>query len=809
MAQRANKFARRQAAAEHESAEKTPLRADDAGDDEPLEISLDLAPLVAPYKRRGRLSLRVERIPFQGRLSKGRNNGDRSWSLAPDELNDVFYLPPKGVTGPHTLAVRIVSLDGGDGATLALLDYPVLSAKHSSSADARDQAKSDNAELRRLREELAELQASLDLSEAELAEARLEAEQLRLQEGFNDKKLTEARAAWDIELKERLAEASARAASELENCRRRWAAEQTSGQAPTEAQIEQRLATERARWRGEAQASLAAAEGKWKTEEAARRAALDADWQKRLEQARAEAAAARSDESELRRLRDELATFKIALVARESELAEAHSAHEAARARWRQESDAAAVEIEARCKAGAERELSAVQAIWREKAAQDVAHSEEQLKRSETALAETRAERDDLRAQLTSLHAKSAEAGGLRGELTAAQAALLVRDDELAQAKSALEQRERELANARWVSEEANRRVEAHKGFDAELRAVREQLAAAQSALAAREMELLDERSAAQQARRRIQQDIEAALAKAKTVWKTDEAARIEAAEAKGREGSAQALSDLTARVQVSETALAEARNQIQSMRRQGDDIELRHLKEQVAALQVALGNREREVEDLRFAYDRAHERLGTLGAVVIDRPREDWRAEEAEAMEQARRAQKTRKLVRDLAVASGVAAALMLVFVWVQPMFSEQIMPQIAPLTAEIEPWLQKVGLPVGTAQQMPVQAASRPPAELARSVVAVHAANVRSGPSKANPVLATLPRDRDVMVLERRGNWVLARFDGADGKSLQGWVFSSVLKEAPSAGSNAASGASSPLPAKAVASKAAPRAH
>lgn len=799
MAQRANKFARRQAA-EPAQAEQAQTHSS-AAEDSPAEIPLDLAPLIAPYRRRGRLSLRVERIPFQGRLSKGRNNGDRSWSLAPDELDEVFYLPPKGMTEPHALAIRIVSLDGGDGATLALVDYPVLSPKESPVGETRATAKSDPAELRRLRDELSELQSALDLRDAELAEARMEAEQLRSQEGFNDRKVVEARAAWDVELKERLAEAARQAASDLENSRRLWAAERTTGQSSSEAQLQERLAAERARWQEEAQTRLAASESKWKDEEAARRNALEAEWQKRLGQARADAAAARVDDTELRRLRDDLAQTRIALIARESELAEAQSAHEAARLRWLRESDDAAARIEARCKADAQGELSAVQAISREKAAQDLARSEERLKQTETTLTEIRAERDASHAESARLRAESSEAGGVRGELVAAQAALAARDEELSEVKSTLEQREHELATARWASEEANKRVEAHKTFDAELRTAREHLAAAQAALAIRESELLEERSAANQVRRRAQQDIEAALAKAKSVWKGDEAARIAAAETKGREENAQALADLTAHFNQSEAALTDARAQLEARRSKGEDREVLRLRDELAAMQVAMAERERDATEARFAVEQASHRY-EAPIVTIDKP-QDWRAEEAQAEARERRVQFARRLIRDVALAGAVAGLLVIAYVKFGTTVSDQVWPRIEPLTTGMEPILRQVGLSSGSPQIAPRTA---PAAPVTHSLIGVRAANVRSGPSTANSVVATLSRDREVVVMERRGDWVLARFDGADGKNQQGWVFGSFLKDGPPGGSNAA--AASSLPAKSVPPKTARRA-
>src|SRR6266550_2096996 len=90
----------------------------------PRAIAVKLGPLLSPYKKQGRLSVRIERLPQLARLSAGRNNGDNSWSLTLDELEDLTYTPPPGMVEAHNLAVRIIGLDGG-GSTLAVLDFPV------------------------------------------------------------------------------------------------------------------------------------------------------------------------------------------------------------------------------------------------------------------------------------------------------------------------------------------------------------------------------------------------------------------------------------------------------------------------------------------------------------------------------------------------------------------------------------------------------------------------------------------------------------------------------------------------------------
>ncbi len=92
-------------------------------------IPLDLEPLLAPHLHHARLSIRVERLPPRARLSKGHNNGDCTFSLKPEELDDLYYVPPDGTDNPHAdLAVRIVKLDDDYATTLELIDLDVPSA---------------------------------------------------------------------------------------------------------------------------------------------------------------------------------------------------------------------------------------------------------------------------------------------------------------------------------------------------------------------------------------------------------------------------------------------------------------------------------------------------------------------------------------------------------------------------------------------------------------------------------------------------------------------------------------------------------
>src|SRR5258708_39229498 len=96
----------------------------------PERVPLDLAQLLSPYRKHGRLSVRIERLPHRARLSRGHNNGDRSWSLATDELDGLEYVSEADTREVPTIAIRIVNVDSdsGTGTTLAGLDFRVTQA---------------------------------------------------------------------------------------------------------------------------------------------------------------------------------------------------------------------------------------------------------------------------------------------------------------------------------------------------------------------------------------------------------------------------------------------------------------------------------------------------------------------------------------------------------------------------------------------------------------------------------------------------------------------------------------------------------
>jgi hypothetical protein len=814
-------------------------------------IPLALTPLLSPHRKHGRLCLRVEKLPQLARLSAGRNNGDSSWSLAIDELEDLAYLPPEGMEEAHTLAIRIISLEGGS--TLEVVDFPVQGsaapgARHQKTAAQDVPAGAQaGAELRLLRDELASATAALAAQEAELAEARQKTSEA---ESFREKleaELAQARAAGRAELDERLAAAAAQAISTLGQNRQAWQQESDAG--------------------------LAQAKAAWKAAEAAHLAAAEAQWQetsaKALAAARAEAETAQrhGETTELQRLRKELAAMQAALADRETRLSQAASAAEEARRLWQQQSTTALGEAKAAWKAEeaarlaaetAQRqakeselrrlreELAAMQAMLVDRetrlsqadsaAEQARERRQQEQQESATALAQAKAawkaeETARAEAETAKRQAKEIELRRLREELAAMQAALADRETSLSRAGlAAAEARQRwqqdldaalAEAKATWKTEEAARLeplVAQPQGSNAEL-SLRKEVAKLQAALADRETRLSRAESAAGEARERLRQELETALAQAKTAWKSEEAARAQTESAQrqskdselerlrqelaamqaalaerdskttqlalaagqGRGHSQQELaaalekakaawkSEEAARLAAAEAqwqeksakALAAARAEGGTAQRQGKDTELRRLREELAATKAALADREMRLSRADSSAEPLRQPR-TPSTIVLKTNRIGY---VEEALKPTAEKPASRHYGRDIAVAAALAASAIVFY------------PRIAAFVPGMGTMFSNAPAPVAADAPAPAPAAKQ------NMAVVNHAANVRAGPSSTAEIVSTLQRGLKVASLEQRGNWTLVEFAADNGKSesRQGWVYSSFVEAAP----------------------------
>ncbi|MCE9522958.1 MAG: hypothetical protein K8S25_11080, partial [Alphaproteobacteria bacterium] len=242
-------------------------------------VAVDFAPLIAPFKKQGRLTLRVERLAPKARFSKGsRNNDGASWSLASDELDDLTYQLAEGYDGDHTLAVRVISLVNGN--TLAVLDYAVspnslAGALEVSATEPRPPARDDgSSDL--LRAELAQIKSELGTRDLELAQLRQEIALAVVSAPTRDidAELAGVREAAKTEVEQRLAAAAAQNALHLQQHREAWAGEHATRVADMNAQMQAQLADARDAGARDARGTFAAAEAKWKSETDARLSSL-------------------------------------------------------------------------------------------------------------------------------------------------------------------------------------------------------------------------------------------------------------------------------------------------------------------------------------------------------------------------------------------------------------------------------------------------------------------------------------------------------------------------------------------------------
>jgi SH3 domain-containing protein len=675
-------------------------------------FALDLAAVLAPYGRQGRLAVRVERMRDGARLSKGRNNGDNTWSLAPEELEGVLYLPPDDRVHADRLALRIIELNEEGGTTLAVVEFPLAPTDAVAPPEQTVAESADTAELDRLRRELA---AATELSAAratELAELRRAAELAtkeaagRTIESELTSALETARAAWDAELQQRLGEAAAaletsRALAQAEHAdalaqtaaRGRAALEQARAEAKAEREVALQAA------RAEHEAALAAAEGAWR-----------ADAEARLAEA-------------------------------EQRGTQAEQALAAAEARWRAEADARLVEAEQR-QAQAEQALAAVTA---------------RLERTERALNEVQAEAD----------LEDGEVRRLRDALAALTGSHEAAKGELAHWRQRAELASEESAKKRDPAEIETALTTARAAWEAELtRRLEETAAAADAHLAASraawQAEEAERRVAAEA---RLEERIEERLAAAREEGRQAAAPATGAAPDTPAVAEAQAARELAAlakRLERSEAALAQARTHAQR-----DEAELARLRQGVADLSARLDEREADLVRAQSALAEA-QRGRDAG---IDAQRQQLQRVLAPAPTAVPRRSPLRRLVPAGAVA--VAAALVAVYLSTGKTLVSEWWPQLVSVAIGDEPAPM-----TGTSSES--SAPTSPAVASRRGVVGATGANLRAGPSTSSAVIAALPRDAEVTLVERHGSWMQVRTASRDGtRQQEGWVYAPSLKE------------------------------
>src|SRR5438132_3141658 len=604
-------------------------------------VPLELGGLLAPYGRDRRVALRVERMPSRSRLSRGRNNGDGSWSLARDELDELFYFPPRGSNDTPTLVVRIIGLDSDNGATLAVVD--AIPGEEPDDDEATLSAAHHEAELKKLRAELTKAKASLRATQSDL---------------------TAARKTFEAELDERIADAqaevAAEAAAELEKLRGKWQAEAKDRLAKHEERAEQRLTQARESWRREIGAEIAKAAEGWKSGENARFAAAETEWREQSACALAEektahaktqatlaaarkAAAAPAHDPKARELRDEVERLQVSLAVHESKLAEAETAAADARENTAREKELAARErkefalkvqqIEAKlAEAKASRERSDTAETKRLRA--DLAAAEAKLSEqnrkfadAQAGAAEARKRADELQSALKKAEAewKAAEISRLSAskaewEKTSRLAA------ERATAALAEKLRKTELAlqEARAQTKHAG-----DKRDTGETRRLAEEIKSLKATLDKRELQLAEAVAEAKQLRRSIGLEADVVLAEAKKEWEAAEAAHFAEAKAEWERHSSRVFKKAQIRLEAAEAALAEARAEASTTRDRRDSAEFKRLRAEFAAASAKLADCEAHLAEAQLAAGRARERTREEVEAAVAKAEEAWKANE------------------------------------------------------------------------------------------------------------------------------------------------------------------------------------
>jgi hypothetical protein len=742
----------------------------------PVAIPLDLGPLISSYRTQPGLTLRIEELPPLGRLSAGQNNGDNSWSLGLDELEGLSYFPPQGFDKQHTLKLRLIAKAKRGASPIALIDLYIMGDEEPANAEPAGRKEPLPPEpgflkkILSLRSALARQDAAMprgvdqDLTDSDDALAGREAERPQFASINGDLLIrrgeAQTSAGWpqsasittdllarkgeaqpwsspgtqEAEIAAAKQAAAYEAAVKLKAAEARWQDNATRSVAALTARCraaETALASARAaqhshseaelaglhdqleRLRRHQEVDIAAAKEAAAREAAAKLKAAEAQWQDK---------AARSVALLTARCRAAEEALASARAAAEAELAALEDQLE--RLRRHQEVDIAAAKQAAALEAAAK--LKAAEVQWQDKAAKSVAELTARCRAAEEATARA-AERPE------------AERTALQDQLER-----LRRNNEAEIAAAKLEAAEKlKAAEAQWRDQAASSVVE----LTARCRAAEETLASARAAAQRPEVEL----AALQDQLERLRRNNEAEIAAAKL----DAAEKLKAAEAQWRDQAANSMAELTARCRAAEETVASARA-ADTDKAETDHAYVRRLNRDITALQSSLVEREADLAQARARLEEL--RLG----IPTPSPASAWHPlsnrPDDSATEQA---QDSGHLWRDALIV--FFAVMGAVLFW-----------------PRVEAALMTAGLLEAPAQPRAVIAAAPtppPPKPEHPKAIVARAVNMRAEPTTGAAVVSSLKSGMPVAILGHNGNWDQVEISGADGKTLQGWVYGSFL--------------------------------
>jgi hypothetical protein len=793
MAQRATSFSKKPEVEEQPRPLSEPPR--------PLPpVALDLAPLIAPFKSRGRITLRIERVPQRARLSAGRNNGDSSWSLGTDEIEGLEYQAPDGDTTARVLTLRILSVEGGvPVASIGVVDLPV-------GVEAAASVRQKVEALDKLEGELSRVRSVLSAQETRLANAPPKPTEDTAQ--AIKRALADARQQWEKEFETRLVEASTHAKEDLARAETRLRAEHDERIAELVAQAEGDIADVRESWRREAQSALA-----WKAAEEKRVAELEVQWREQLvarsaaEAEAAERATSEKVEVELRGLRHALSDVRTKLAERDAQIAQLKIEVRKEGERLEQEKAAALADADEAYRTAEASRVAELQQSLRDEVAREAAELRARVERAEAQLLDARMDSSSRvgRAEAEAAAARdSAEQrlAALTTQFAALNKALASRDRELSESRATADAQrrdaERTLADALERAETAFREDEAARlaaaktewrkelsraeaGIEAERDAARtrhadetaslqKELASVRVSLATREAELVDVRADAERSRQELEQKALYDLRQAEKAWKSEEAARLAEAKNRWRSQSSQELEQATRRYQEAETALAQQRSKLLALQQQGvdSDFDPDHLHREVALLQAALAACEKELAQLRGSPTEGYTDLPPTGqAFAGSQAVRDGAGRKQEEPE----VRPGRGLLREAIVMAAVVAVIIFTTPYWITLLPVEWQVEIAATTG-----LVSIVPPPKPALPKPAPLPPPPPVEHA---TVTHTVNMRADADVSSAVVASATRGDEVIVLAHQDKWARIRLEQNSNKPIEGWIHAVNLKE------------------------------
>lgn len=714
-------------------------------------IPLDIEPLLTPYLQQGQLSVRVERLPPRSRLSKGRNNGDATFSLKPDDLKDLVFFPAEDANGSAvTLAVRVVKLESDYATTLAVIDLPVVLGTEAKipapsapglpapAEETVDDTPSEPAKLtaeavtnkRRAfgpvspndPVEFLKLQRAFDVLSASLAETEARAEHAERKAEEAEARLAELESGGggaEVDPEQIRAEISKKYEQELAELKQRL----DTAARELEKAHNQALTSAEASYASELEQNVAAVK-KQLTEE------FDLRHEKALREAEAQAAPQAEKD-------------------RQTMAAEAQTALSSARESWKSEE---AQRLDA-AKAAYEAELSDLRERFTA-AAEDIETARKQA--TETAGVNRAREIADLQ----SAHAQALE------ENAAATKAELERTFEPRLARA---RREAEQTAARDLSE-------AKTAFESEVLELRAQLKTATDEIAkVREREPGDSDSLHADEIEALQRthanDLEEKVAQEKDQLEAEFAKRL----AETAANSETEISDLQAQLQ-------DATGEIEELRKQASTNNVDSSTPAVAENVKTAREFEARLLAERVAWKEE-------ASADLAKARASWKKAEEQRLAETKRGMRvTGKSGRGRKVSTRwaynswlprrsrvIGAAIICLFALfalhpdTRSLFIEYSTPAVAEVKGLVEPVLNRALAAIQATQP------ESPAPVRKRAVIGVESANIRVGPSTQTNVVGSMPRGGTVVLLDSQGDWLRVRF----GAGQVGWIYRGLLNE------------------------------